>query len=207
MTFDLFEGESGLQPISIEDADISFARSISLPASPNDLLQELIDATPWRAEAITVWGRKFLQPRLIAWYGDAGTGYSYSGLGLDPLPWTARLQLLREIVQSKVEVRFNSVLLNYYRDNRDSMGMHSDDEPELGFQPVIASLSLGETRTFVLKHKTRPNLKPIRLDLPSGSLLLMKGDTQKFWKHGIEKQAKPCGPRINLTFRCVRLTV
>jgi alkylated DNA repair dioxygenase AlkB len=104
-------------------------------------------------------------------------------------------------VQDLVHERFNSVLLNYYRDHRDSMGFHSDDERELGPTPIIASVSLGATRTFVLKHKTRPELKPIRLELPSGSLLLMKGLTQKNWKHGIDKQSKPCGPRVNLTFR------
>jgi alkylated DNA repair dioxygenase AlkB len=96
---------------------------------------------------------------------------------------------------------FNSVLLNYYRDQRDSMGFHSDDEPELGRNPVIASLSPGEQRTFVMKHKTRKDVATIRQSLESGSLLLMKGETQHYWRHGIDKQSRRCGPRVNLTFR------
>ena len=96
---------------------------------------------------------------------------------------------------------FNSVLLNYYRDNRDSMGFHSDDEPELGERPVIASVSLGEERTLVLKHQLNKLAKPVRLRLASGSVLLMKGETQRYWKHGVAKKTRACGPRINLTFR------
>ena len=112
---------------------------------------------------------------------------------------------MRGVVEDLANERFNGVLLNYCRDHRDSMGFHSDDEKELGQAPVIASVSLGATRTFVLKHKTRSELKPVRLELPSGSLLLMKGLTQKNWKHGIDKQSRPCGPRVNLTFRRIVL--
>ena len=189
MTFDLFAGEPSLELLSIEDAD----------------LRELIERTSWQSESITVWGKKHLQPRLTAWYGDAGKSYSYSGIDLDPLPWTKTLLQIREVVQKLAHERFNSVLLNYYRDHRDGMGFHSDDEPDLGPTPVIASLSLGATRTFILKHKFRRELKPVRLELPSGSLLLMKGQTQTFWKHGIDKLTKPCGPRVNLTFRRIYL--
>jgi len=108
---------------------------------------------------------------------------------------------IRRRIETVVEAPFNSVLLNYYRDNRDSMGFHSDDEPELGARPVIASLSLGEERTFILKHKANKFAKPVRLRLASGSLLLMKGETQRYWKHGIAKETRRCGPRVNLTFR------
>jgi alkylated DNA repair dioxygenase AlkB len=108
---------------------------------------------------------------------------------------------LKGAVQGIARVEFNSVLLNYYRNERDSMGSHSNDEPELGKNPVIASLSLGDERVFVFKHKTRKDLAPVRLPLASGSLLLMRGETQHYWKHGIEKQTQPCGPRVNLTFR------
>jgi alkylated DNA repair dioxygenase AlkB len=205
MTFDLFAGEPSLELLSIEDADISFAQHIELPAPADSLLRELIERTSWQSESITVWGKKHLQPRLTAWYGDAGKSYSYSGIDLDPLPWTKTLLQIREMVQKLAHERFNSVLLNYYRDHRDGMGFHSDDEPDLGPTPVIASLSLGATRTFILKHKFRRELKPVRLELPSGSLLLMKGQTQTFWKHGIDKLTKPCGPRVNLTFRRIYL--
>lgn len=148
-----------------------------------------------------VWGKRHPQPRLIAWYGDRGRGYTYSGIRLEPLPWNETLLKIKDHVEHLTASMFNSVLLNYYRDQNDSMGFHSDDEPELGPQPVIASLSLGERRTFVLKHKNRKDLKPVKIALESGSLLVMKGDTQKNWKHGIDKETRPCGPRVNMTFR------
>ncbi len=200
MTGDLFEtGEP--RDLDLPDADIRYWPRIEMGAPPEDILQELIRQTPWRSETITLWGKQYPQPRLAAWFGDADAKYTYSGLSLDPLPWTNLLSTLRARVEALSEASFNSVLLNYYRDHRDSMGMHSDDEPELGRNPVIASVSLGEQRTFVLKHKSRKDLKPIHIELESGSLLLMRGATQHHWKHGINKVARPCGPRVNLTFR------
>lgn len=201
MSPDLFATDTAPRRLAIEDADVRLWSRIDLPAPAEDLLQGLIATTPWRAESIVLWGRRYLQPRLIAWYGDPGRRYAYSGLDLEPLPWTPVLASVRDAVQDIARTRFDSVLLNYYRDHRDSMGLHSDDEPELGPMPVIASLSLGATRRFVLKHKSKAGLAPVRLDLPSGSLLLMAGSTQRCWKHGIGKQARPCGPRVNLTFR------
>jgi alkylated DNA repair dioxygenase AlkB len=138
---------------------------------------------------------------LIAWYGDRGSTYTYSGITLTPLCWTELLLDIKRRVEVVAQASFNSVLLNYYRDNRDSMGFHSDDEPELGDRPAIASLSLGEERTLILKHKLNKLFKPMRLRLASGSLLLMKGQTQTCWKHGIAKETRRCGPRVNLTFR------
>lgn len=202
MPSDLFAANPTLERLPIEDADIRFAQHIELPKPADELLAELIATTPWRAESITLYGKTFLQPRLTAWYGDAAqTTYSYSGLALKRLPWTPTLQGLRETVQALTHETFNSVLLNYYRDHRDSVALHSDDETELGATPTIASVSIGATRKFVLKHKTRPDLKPVRVELPAGCLLLMSGPTQRHWKHGIDKQTTPCGPRINLTFR------
>lgn len=201
MIDDLFGSEPQFERLKIEDADISFARQVNLPNPHDELLNALIASTPWRSESVTVWGKTHQQPRLVAWYGDAGRVYTYSGITLEPLPWTTTLQSIRHLVESISGETFNSVLLNYYRDHRDSMGFHSDDERELGPTPTIASLSLGATRTFVFKHKTRDDLKPVRIDLPASSLLVMKGATQRFWKHGIDKQTKPCGPRVNLTFR------
>ena len=150
-----------------------------------------------------MWGRKMPQPRLTAWYGDPRRSYTYSGLRLEPTAWTPLLLDVKWRVEDAVGAAFNSVLLNYYRDQRDSIGFHSDDEPELGHRPVIASVSLGEERTFVLKHKTARHVPPIRLRLASGSLLLMRGETQHRWRHGILKATRPCGPRINLTFRSI----
>lgn len=203
MTRDLFaSGE--LELLDVPDAEIYYAPRVDLGAEPERILKELIEQIPWRSEVINLWGKEYQQPRLTAWFGDADARYTYSGLSLEPLPWTDLLATLRDRVESYVENTFNSVLLNYYRDHRDGMGMHSDDEPELGKNPVIASLSLGEQRTFVLKHRFRKDLKPVQVELESGSLLLMKGATQHNWKHGINKLIGPCGARVNLTFRRIQ---
>jgi len=148
-----------------------------------------------------MWGRTLPQPRLTAWYGDPGRSYAYSGLRLDPLPWTPLLLDIKTRVEETAGSTFNSVLLNYYRDHHDSIGFHSDDEPELGDRPIIASLSLGAERTFILKHKTLGRLGRVQLRLAPGSLLLMSGDTQRCWRHGILTESRTCGPRVNLTFR------
>jgi alkylated DNA repair dioxygenase AlkB len=201
---DLFSSAAELRQIPVPDADISYLAPMNLPAPPETLLRALIERTSWRADDIVVWGKTYRQPRLVAWYGDPGQSYTYSGIRLEPLPWTALLESLRRIVQDATHSEFNSVLLNYYRDQNDSMGMHSDDEPELGPQPIIASLSLGNPRTLIFKHRTRRDMKRVALPLESGSLLLMKGDTQRHWKHGINKERRPCGPRVNLTFRRIQ---
>lgn len=179
-------------------------RQLDLPRPAPMLLSELIRETPWRSEEITVWGKNRLQPRLTAWYGDEGQNYTYSGILMNPVPWTQTLLEIRELVESKCDEVFNSVLLNYYRDGHDSMGFHSDDEPELGPRPTIASLSLGESRLFAFKRKCRSDALLVNIELASGSLLLMKGDTQRNWKHGIAKTSRPLGPRVNLTFRRIQ---
>lgn len=183
------------------DADVVYLDRLALAQPDTEVLRRLVAEIAWRSEEIVLWGRRMAQPRLTAWYGDPGARYAYSGMTLDPAPWTPLLRDIKDRVEDVAESRFNSVLLNYYRDHRDSIGFHSDDEPELGPRPVIASLSLGEERTFILKHKTSKQLPPVRLRLASGSLLLMRGDTQRCWRHGIAKESRPCGPRVNLTFR------
>ena len=198
---DLFPAQTTFERIPMEDAEAYYLRELPLAQTAEAVMSQLIDEIPWRAENIVVWGKTFPQPRLIAWYGDNGTTYTYSGIVHDPLPWNDTLIDIKNRVEQIAGTDFNSVLLNYYRNHRDSMGLHSDDEPELGRRPIIASLSLGEERTFILKHKSRSDLKSVRLRLTSGSLLLMKGETQHYWKHGIEKETRPCGPRVNLTFR------
>ncbi len=192
---DLFSADTSMTPIPIDDGELSFLKQLALPDEA--VLERLIAETPWRAEHITVWGKRHLQPRLTAWHGEAR--YRYSGMTLEPLPFTPLQLALKQAVELATGRRFNSVLLNYYRDQRDSMGMHADDEPELGPRPAIASLSYGAPRRFILQHKHLP--KRIALSLGDGSLLLMAGDTQTYWRHGINKQSKPCGPRVNLTFR------
>jgi alkylated DNA repair dioxygenase AlkB len=198
---DLFEATDRLERIPIADGEVYYVSDLNLGRAADALLRQLIAEIPWRQENILVWGKLYSQPRLVAWYGDRGSDYTYSGIKLIPRPWTDLLLDIKRKVETASATTFNCVLLNYYRDNRDSMGYHSDDEPELGERPVIASLSLGEERTFVLKHKVNKLTKPVRLRLESGSLLLIKGETQRYWKHGIAKESRPCGPRINLTFR------
>ena len=189
--------------VPMPDADVSYLPHLALGQPDAQILRQIIAETSWRSEEVVMWGRRVPQPRLTAWYGDPGASYAYSGLQLDPLPWTALLLDIKSRVETAVASSFNSVLLNYYRDHQDSIGFHSDDEPELGERPVIASLSLGEERTFILKHKRSKATTPVHLRLASGSLLLMLGDTQHCWRHGILKKNRPCGPRVNLTFRTI----
>jgi alkylated DNA repair dioxygenase AlkB len=180
-----------LERIPIQDADIYYLRELPLAQTAECMMNQIIAEVPWRAENIIVWGKSVPQPRLIAWYGDPGAQYTYSGIQHDPLPWTDILMDIKNRVEKVAGTDFNSVLLNYYRSHRDSMGLHSDDEPELGRLPIIASLSLGEERTFVLKHKTRRDLKRVRLKLASGSLLLMKGNTQHSWNMVSKRKPTP----------------
>jgi alkylated DNA repair dioxygenase AlkB len=203
MVLDLFAPAGAFERVGMPDADVLYLPHLDLGEPDPHILQHLIAEVEWRSEEVVMWGRKVPQPRLTAWYGDAGASYAYTGLQLDPRPWTPLLRGIKTRVEEAVGSTFNSVLINYYRDNRDSIGFHSDDEPELGKRPVIASLSLGEERIFILKHKRRKDIKPVHLRLASGSLLLMKGDTQHCWRHGILKESRPCGPRVNLTFRTI----
>lgn len=196
---DLFSDSATLQPIPLEDGDLAWLPQLSFRLSNAEVLARLIAETPWRSDTIVVYGKRYLQPRLTAWYGEAS--YTYSGLTLEPLPLTPLLEALRRAVEAVSGHRFNSVLLNYYRDGRDSMGMHSDDEPELGPEPVIASLSFGAARSFLLRHKTKKLGR--KIELSDGSLLLMRGCTQHNWLHGINKTEKIVGPRLNLTFRYI----
>ena len=196
---DLFSAGAGLVPIPIEDGELAMLPRMPLPASPDQVLEQLIRETPWRADTIVVYGKRYLQPRLTAWFGEAS--YTYSGLRLEPLPMTPLLAQLRSAVEAATGHRYNSVLLNHYRNGADSMGMHSDNEPELGPQPVIASLSYGATRSFILRHKR--SKRTVKLDLADGNLLLMAGSLQENWLHGINKTAKPVGARLNLTFRYI----
>lgn len=198
MTTHLFDTDDG-EALPIIDGDLRYWRRVELGQDPRRLLHSLIADSDWRQEEIIVYGKPYRQPRLTAWYGEQG--YSYSGIRLEPRAWTPCLQAIRRRVEALTGQAFNSVLLNYYRDHNDKMGMHSDDEKELGPQPAIASLSLGEARRFLLRHKTRKDLQTIKLLLPSASLLLMLGDTQRYWRHGINAERHPCGARVNLTFR------
>jgi alkylated DNA repair dioxygenase AlkB len=189
--------------LPMPDAEVLFYREFYTASESDDLFEELTRTISWKQETIRIMGGTTPIPRLTAWYGDEGKLYSWSGITQHPHPWTPALLRMKERVEAAAAVRFYSVLLNLYRDGRDSVGWHSDDEPELGENPVIASVSLGAARSFQFKHKHNPALRHT-IELTHGSLLLMRGATQHFWKHQIPKTAKPCGPRINLTFRVIR---
>lgn len=188
--------------LDLPDADIRFYPSLLNQSESDRLFQDLTQTICWRQDAITLYGRSRLQPRLTAWYGDPGKSYTYSGLTLSPTPWTSALLDLKAQIETVSGVIFNSVLLNLYRDGQDSMGWHSDDEPELGPNPIIGSLSLGGTRRFQLRHRLDRGLKSEFL-LTAGSYLLMQGRTQHYWQHQVPKTKRPVPPRINLTFRIV----
>ena len=201
-SFNLFDANS-LESLPIVDADVRFLHAFYRKPQTEIFMRNLRDEIQWRQETITLWGKSHLQPRLSAWYGDAGSSYAYSGVVLEPHPWTDTLLQIKAALEQATGHRFNSVLLNLYRDEHDSVGWHSDAEPELGTMPVIASLSLGQTRTFRLRHKLRKDMKPVSIELTDGSLLVMAGPTQRFWQHTIIKEREPRGPRINLTFRTI----
>jgi alkylated DNA repair dioxygenase AlkB len=190
-------------PVSLIDGDARFIADFLTRPQSAACFSELLDCVDWGQHIIRIRGREVASPRLSAWYGDPDAHYSYSGLALEPRPWLPVILDLKTRVEAVCDAPFNSVLLNLYRDGADSMGWHSDDEPELGERPVIASLSLGATRRFRLRHRRRKELEPVAVDLENGSLLIMQGDTQRYWKHQVPKTKRVTEPRMNLTFRSV----
>ena len=163
------------------------------------MFRSINDETPWEARNIVLFGKEVPQPRLACWYGDLA--YSYSGITLDPRPMTPTLLEVKQRCEEAASTRFNSVLVNLYRDGQDSMGLHADDEPELGVEPIIASVSFGGERNFRLRHRQSKELQQI--SLASGSLLVMSGLSQECWMHDVPKTKKFVEPRINLTFRYI----
>lgn len=188
------------EAIELPDTRLTLYRQVWSPAAAGALFARLLAETAWEQHELNLFGRRVKAPRLSAWHGDPDADYGYSGLRLVPRPWTPCLLEVRAAVQALAGCGFNSVLLNRYRDGDDSMGWHSDDEPELGAAPVIASVSLGTAREFRLRRKRGPRLEQ-RLVLPDASVLVMAGDTQRCWQHSIPKTRRPCAERINLTFR------
>ena len=187
----------------LPDADITLIEEFFTQKESESFFKNLFEKIEWEQHQITIFGKTMNQPRLTALYGDEHKSYTYSGLTLNPTPWNKELMLIKKRVEEVSNTLFSTVLLNYYRDGRDSMGWHADDEKELGKNPIIASVSFGATRPFQLKHNNRKDLKKVDIELSNGSLLLMKGTTQHYWKHQIPKSAKPISPRINLTFRLI----
>jgi alkylated DNA repair dioxygenase AlkB len=180
---------------------LSFLVAEALSGADADrLLRTLLDGIAWRQEEAVLMGRRLPVPRLTAWHGEAG--YAYSGISHPPQAWTPPLLELRALAERLAGASFNSVLLNLYRDGRDSVSWHADNEASLGPEPVIASFSLGAVRRFQLRHRAEKSLK-VAVDLPHGSCLVMAGATQRCWLHQLPKTAAPVGPRVNLTYRLV----
>ncbi|MCG9880110.1 MAG: alpha-ketoglutarate-dependent dioxygenase AlkB [Bacteroidia bacterium] len=182
------------------DGELFFYPEFLSAVEADRLFKKLYSEVNWQQYSIKIFGKTIPQPRLCAWYGEPGTDYSYSGLHLEPNAFLPELLRLKEWVSEFTKHEFNSVLLNLYRDQKDSMGWHSDDEKELGSDPFIASVSLGETRLFSVKHKQDKKLKG-SLRLTHGSLLTMGNGMQNHWQHAVPKSTAVCKPRINLTFR------
>ncbi len=195
------QGEEA-ERLPLPDAEVYFYRVFFSAAESDRFLTELLEKTPWKQEQIRWYGKLINLPRLTAWYGDAGKVYKYSGITVEPNAWTDSLLKIKALIEAATGVVFNSVLLNLYRDGRDSVAWHSDNEAELGPQPVIGSVSFGETRPFNFRHKKTPSLRA-KVELSHGSYLLMKGPTQDCWVHEIPKTSRKVRERINLTFRTI----
>ena len=184
------------------DAQVSYVPAFIGFEEANELFEKLLLQVNWQQDDIVVFGKKYQQPRLTALYGNDGKSYSYSSLTMFPNKWNSLLTYIKEKVEDFMKVKFTTVLLNYYRDGNDSNGWHADNEKELGKNPIIASVSFGAKRVFQMKHNSIKEQK-FKIELEHGSLLIMKGTTQHFWKHQIPKSTRNVGPRINLTFRII----
>jgi alkylated DNA repair dioxygenase AlkB len=200
--------------LQLPGADLRIAPDFLRRQQADAVLDALSAEIPWQCHRIRLYGRELDSPRLSCWMGEPEAVYTYSRTRFEPLPWTPTVWALKSRVEAACGGRFNSVLANLYRDGADSMGWHADDEPELGPQPVIASLSLGAERRFCLRERPVRGFKssavaaaaPLRLavPLPHGSLLRMAGATQARYQHALPKSTRALGPRLNLTFRLIR---
>lgn len=191
----------GFERIALPGADVLYQPGWMPVAEAGALMQRLSLEVPWTQHRVRMFGRELPSPRLSAWIGDADAVYTYSRVRHQPAPWTPALAQLRERLQAELGAPFNSVLANRYRDGRDSMGWHADDEPELGREPLIASISLGAVRR--MRFRARDRSAVAALDLAGGSLLLMGGHTQALYQHAVDKTRGDTGERINLTFRMI----
>lgn len=189
-------------PLHLPEADITYYPNFITGKEATHIFERLLDETPWQQDDIKVFGKVYAQPRLTALYGTNQKTYSYSNIEMTPHVLTPTLTDLKQKVDQTCETNFTTILLNYYRDGKDSNGWHADNEKELGTNPIIASLSFGQARFFHLKHRTDKTLKH-KLLLEHGSLLVMKGETQHKWLHQIPKTAKEIQGRINITFRII----
>lgn len=189
-------------PLTMPDSDIVHFPALYSHSEADALFEQLIQQVQWQQEKIKLYGQVHDVPRLTAWYGDPAKSYTYSGITAYALEWIEPLLEIKCRIERVSDFTFNSVLINRYRNGSDSVSWHADDEPELGENPVIGSVSFGETRQFQMKHKSLDEKRKISLE--HGSFLLMKGCTQHHWLHQIPKSKRALDERINLTFRKIR---
>ncbi len=203
MNLDLFTTTNDPISLDMSDANVTYFPSIFDETIANTLFKELLNTIDWQQDDITVFGKTYPQPRLTALYADNESTYSYSGITMNPKPFTKELLVIKQRIETICNVNFTTCLLNLYRDGQDSNGWHSDNEKELGKNPIIASVSFGESRWFHFKHRDQKSLRQ-KILLQHASLLLMKGGTQEHWLHQIPKSKKIVKPRINITFRIIQ---
>lgn len=190
------------EPVPVKNGQYIYFPSFLDREKANTLFETFKRDIAWKQESMNMYGKQVSFPRLTAWYGDNDKPYSFSGLTLNPHPWTSELLEIKNLIEPKCEVNFNSVLLNMYRDGNDSISWHTDAEKELGQNPVIASVNFGSERKFQLRHNdTR---ETIEIVLKHGSLLIMSGELQHYWKHQVPKQKNVSTIRVNLTFRVIK---
>ena len=187
----------------LQDADLEYYPSFFDINKADELFKKLKTEVPWQQDDIKVFNKVYAQPRLTALYGNEGKPYGYSNIVMQPHNWSPLIMFIKTEIEIICQENFTTVLLNNYRNGKDSNGWHADNEKELGRNPIIASVSFGAARVFQMKHNTIKDLKQ-NITLEHGSLLIMKGTTQHFWKHQIPKTAKPINERINLTFRIIK---
>lgn len=184
-----------------KDGELYLIKQFYAPDEAEQLHAQLMQELAWQTEQLFIYGRWLTVPRLMCWYGDPGATYQYSKVPHSPLPWTTSLLNIKQHLEHTLALQFNSVLANLYRNGQDSMGCHADNEPELGPNPTIASLSLGDSRILKFKHQDKNTA--LTLNLEAGDLLLMAGSLQQHWRHELPKTRRVKGARINLTFRRV----
>lgn len=188
--------------IKLKDAELFYHPSFFCKEESDKIFKTLLETIEWKQDKIIMYGKELLLPRLSAWYGDNNKQYTYSGIKLNPLPWTDELLLIKEKIEVEAKVKFSSVLINRYRDGQDYVGWHTDSEKELGKNPIIGSVNFGATRKFQLR-RIDDHKEKFEVELKHGTFLVMGGATQHFWQHQVPKTALKIGERLNLTFRVI----
>lgn len=188
--------------IKLQDAELLYHPAFYNKSESDVLFKTLLETIEWNQDKIIMYGKELPLPRLSAWYGDNNKPYTYSGITLNPLPWTNELLLIKQRIEEEANVKFSSVLLNRYRDGQDYVGWHTDAEKELGKNPVIGSVNFGATRKFQLR-RIDDHKEKFEVELKHGTFLVMQGTTQHFWQHQVPKTATKIGERLNLTFRVI----